>query len=121
MPRKKLPQRKVALCYIRQSQTRDEDDQNSPRRQRHNIQRVCEQNGWLPEWYEDVGGHRSGTSEKQRPEWIALKSRIGDPDVVALVANDLSRLHRNLAGVSILIDTLEKHDVTLVLVHSQVE
>ena len=42
--------RRVALCYIRQSQTRDEDDNNSPRRQRDNIQRVCEQNGWLPEW-----------------------------------------------------------------------
>lgn len=114
----KLAVRNVALCYIRQSQTRDEDDNNSPKRQRHNIQRVCEQNSWIPEWYEDVGGHRSGTSEDKRPEWLALKRRINDPDVTAVVANDLSRLHRNLAGLSNLIDALEKNNVTLVLAAS---
>lgn len=106
------------MCYTRQSQTRDEDDNNSPKRQRHNIQRVCEQNGWIPEWYEDVGGHRSGTSEDKRPEWLALKRRISEPDVTAVVANDLSRLHRNLAGLSNLIDALEKNNVTLVLAAS---
>ncbi|MBZ0309675.1 MAG: hypothetical protein K8I82_26660 [Anaerolineae bacterium] len=42
----------VALCYIRQSRTIDEDDTNSPKRQRDNIQRVCEEHGWIPEWYE---------------------------------------------------------------------
>src|SRR5574341_2530446 len=114
----KLPERNVALCYIRQSQSRDEEDKNSPARQRDNIRLACERNGWIPEWYEDVGGHRSGTSEDKRPEWLSLKARIGDPDVVAVVANDLSRLHRNLAGISTLIDTLEKHGVTLVLAAS---
>jgi DNA invertase Pin-like site-specific DNA recombinase len=111
-------QAKVALCYIRQSQTRDENDLNSPKRQRDNIQQVCDRNGWLPEFYEDVGGHRSGTSEHQRPEWKRLKRRISDPDVAALVANDLSRLHRNLAGVSQLIEQLERHNIKLVLASS---
>ncbi|KAB2902362.1 MAG: recombinase family protein [Anaerolineae bacterium] len=110
-PAPKLYERNIALCYIRQSQSRDEDDKNSPQRQRDNIRLVCERNGWIPEWYEDVGGHRSGTSEKKRPEWLALKRRLGDPDVVALVANDLSRFHRNLAGTSQLLDMLEQHGI----------
>ena len=86
--------RVVALCYIRQSYTRDASDTNSPERQRANIQTVCDRNGWLPEWYEDAEGHKSGREVKNRPGWLALRQRLGDPDVVALVANDLSRLHR---------------------------
>ena len=62
---------RIALCYIRQSQTRDENDVNSPLRQRDNIQRVCDQNNWIPEWYEDVGGHKSGTSEVGREGWLS--------------------------------------------------
>lgn len=75
-PKKRSPDRpqpKVALCYIRQSRTIDEEDLNSSKRQRDNIENICERNGWLPEIYEDVGGHRSGTSEHQRPEWQRLK------------------------------------------------
>lgn len=50
MPRKKRPAvqpalRKVALCYIRQSRTIDEEDTNSPKRQRENIAGACERNG----------------------------------------------------------------------------
>ena len=110
-------QRSVALCYIRQSFTRagEPDDLNSPERQRANIQATCDRNGWTPEWYEDVGGHKSGRSEKNRPQWLALKSRLGDPDVVALVANDLSRLHRKGWRVSDLIEFLNEHNVNLVL------
>ncbi len=85
----------VALCYIRLSYTRDADDSNSPARQRDNIQRFCTRQGWTPEWYEDVGGHKSGQYEDNRPGWLELKSRLGDVDVAALVANDLSRFHRN--------------------------
>jgi DNA invertase Pin-like site-specific DNA recombinase len=88
--------RQVALCYIRLSYAKDQDDLNSPDRQRANIQLVCDRKGWIPEWYQDVGGHRSGRSEENRPEWLRLKTRIGDPDVAAVVANDLSRLHRNV-------------------------
>lgn len=106
---------KVALCYIRQSYTRDDDDTNSPERQRANIQALCERNSWIPEWYEDVGGHKSARKEKNRPQWLALKSRIGDPDVVALVANDLARLHRKGWRVGDLIEYLDEHDVALAL------
>jgi DNA invertase Pin-like site-specific DNA recombinase len=106
---------RVALCYIRQSYTRDDNDTNSPERQRENIKAFCEAKGWLPEWYEDTGGHKSGRSETNRPQWMALKQRFADPDVVALVANDLSRLHRKGWRVGDLIETLNKHDVALAL------
>src|SRR5689334_2997382 len=103
MPPKKVSpatKRTVALCYVRKSWTdKDKGDEEnldhiSPRRQRDHIRVVCEANGWTPEWYEDVDGHRSGMHEKNRPGWLALKARLGNPDVVALVANDLARLHR---------------------------
>jgi hypothetical protein len=62
-------QRSVALCYVRQSYTRagEPDDQNSPERQRANIQAVCDKNGWLPEWYEDVGGHTQVRPHREAP------------------------------------------------------
>jgi hypothetical protein len=97
--------RNVALCYVRKSWTRDESDQVSPERQRAHIQAVCEANSWQPEWYEDAEGHRSGMYEKNRPGWLALKTRLGDPDVIALVANDLARLHRKGWRVGDLLDS----------------
>ena len=53
------PERKTALCYVRQSFTRDADDTASPERQRANIQAACDRNNWTPEWYEDAQGHKS--------------------------------------------------------------
>ena len=88
---------------------------DSPERQRANIIAACEKRGWVPEFYEDTEGHRSGTTEKNRPKWLALKNRIGDPDVVAVMANDLSRLHRKSARMSDLLDMLEEADMALVL------
>ena len=117
-PSKKLrlsAPRVIALCYIRQSYTRDESDTNSPERQRANIRAVCERNGWVPEWFEDAEGHKSGREVKNRPGWLALKARLGDPTVVALVANDLARLHRKTWRIGHLLDLLDEHDVRLVL------
>lgn len=109
------PERTTALCYIRQSFTRDETDKDSPERQRANIERVCEENGWTPEWYEDAEGHKSARTVKNRPGWLALEKRLGDPDVVALVGNDLARLHRKGWRVGDLIDRLERYGISLVL------
>ncbi len=108
-------QRTVALCYVRLSLTRDETDLDSPERQRANIQAACDKHGWIPEWYEDTEGHRSGTKEKNRPGWLALKERLGDPDVAGVVANDLARLHRKGWRVGSLLDYLDEHRVGLVL------
>lgn len=112
--KQKVGQRNVALCYIRQSYTRDEDDMNSPDRQRANIQAEVERRGWVAEWYEDVGGHKSGRYEDSRPGWLALKARLGDADVVALVANDMSRLHRKGWRIGELVDILEANEVDFV-------
>lgn len=105
----------IALCYVRQSFTRDEDDKNSPERQRANIERVCAENGWTPEWYEDAEGHKSGRKVKNRPGWLALEKRLDDGDVAALVANDLARLHRKGWRVGDLIERLERYEIALVL------
>lgn len=116
MPRKTFAvERNIALCYIRQSYTRDDDDKNSPERQRANIEQVCRENGWIPEWYEDADGHKSGRTVKNRPGWLALEKRLGDADVIALVANDLARLHRKGWRVGDLIERLERFGVSLVL------
>ncbi|MFN8378115.1 MAG: recombinase family protein [Anaerolineae bacterium] len=104
----------VALCYVRQSFTRDANDTNSPERQRANIQAMCDRNGWQPEWYIDAEGHKSGRSEKNRPNWLALKARLGDPDVVALVANDLARLHRKAWHVGRTMEQLDEVGIRLV-------
>jgi DNA invertase Pin-like site-specific DNA recombinase len=118
MPSKKKiksEKRNIALCYIRQSWTRNENDVDSPDRQRSNIQVMCDVNGWIPEWYSDAEGHKTGTKVKNRPGWLALEARLSDPDVVALVANDLSRLHRKGWRIGNLLDFADEHDVKLVL------
>ncbi len=107
--------RTIALCYIRQSYTRNRDDMDSPERQRANIEALVREKGWIPEWYSDAEGHKSGTKEHNRPGWLALQARLGDPDVVALVANDLARLHRKGWRVGRLIEMLEQNHVFLVL------
>lgn len=114
-PDKQELQRNVALCYVRQSFTRNPTDMDSPERQRANIEAVSEKNGWKAEFYEDADKHKSGTKEANRPGWLALKARLGDPDVVALVANDLARLHRKGWRVGDLIEYLDQREVTLVL------
>lgn len=107
--------RNIALCYVRKSWTREDKDNISPERQRDHIQAVCDAHNWETEWYEDTDGHRSGMHEKNRPQWLALKARLGDADVVALVANDLSRLHRKGWRVGDLLDFVEKNGINLVL------
>ena len=51
--------RKVALCYVRLSYTKDENDRQSPERQKANIQRICDREGWIPEWYVYADVHKS--------------------------------------------------------------
>jgi DNA invertase Pin-like site-specific DNA recombinase len=120
MPKKppviSIPRTK-AVCYVRKSYTRYGvvEDMHSPERQRANILAVCERNGWIPEWYEDVTGHKSGRFEKNRPAWLAAKARLSDPDIVALVANDLSRLHRRSWRIGNLLEMLDEYSVSLVL------
>jgi DNA invertase Pin-like site-specific DNA recombinase len=111
----KRPNANVALCYVRMSIALNPSEEDSPERQRANIRAVCERNGWEMEWFEDVGGHRSGRSEKNRPEWQRLKSRLNDSNVVAVATNDLSRLHRKGWRASQLMEDLESKGVRLMI------
>jgi DNA invertase Pin-like site-specific DNA recombinase len=120
MPNKKSslqapsPRRNIALCYIRLSVTQSPDDDNSPERQTANCVQFCEFMGWTPEFYKDAEGHKSGTKEETRPEWLKLKQRLGDPDVVALVANDLSRFHRKGFRMGQLVELCKQYGLQLV-------
>lgn len=106
-------ERKVALCYIRLSLTKDTSDLTSPQRQRANILAACEKNGWIPEWFEDTKGHKSATKEENRPSWLALKLRLRDPDVAALVVNEQSRAMRNAWRAIKLFEELPVYGVVL--------
>lgn len=106
--------RDVALCYIRLSLTKTQDDENSPERQKANCQEYCDFRGWKAEFYEDRDGHKSGTKESNRPGWLALKSRVTDKDVVAVVANDLSRFHRKGFRMGQLLELCKEGNLELV-------
>jgi len=105
--------RNVALCYVRQSVTQGEDDTASPERQRANITEYCTERGWIMEWYQDAEGHKSGATEANRPGWLALKKRLNGPDIVAVVANDFSRVHRKMYRMGELMDFCREHDIEL--------
>jgi DNA invertase Pin-like site-specific DNA recombinase len=118
--RKESVERTVALCYVRRSLVRDEKDMVSPEIQRQNIKRICEAHGWQPEFYEDVEKHKSGMHEKNRPGWLALKARLDDPDIIALVSNDLSRLHRKGWRIGDLLDFVDQHGIKLDIIRNRV-
>jgi DNA invertase Pin-like site-specific DNA recombinase len=124
MKRHPRPDARVALCYVRKSQVRADKaaDQVSPNRQRDLIEALCRARGWTPEWYVDAQGHRSGRTE-QREEWQALKARLGDPDVAALVAYDLSRLHRKGHRIGALLDECDQDGIAVVMAapHQQID
>ncbi len=111
---RKLPgERQIALCYIRLSWTKNASDLISPERQRANIEIACQKYGWTPEWYEDAKGHKSATKEQNRPAWLALKARLTDPDVAAIVVNEQSRAMRNAWRAIKLFEDLPHYGVKL--------
>lgn len=113
-PSKKRRARNVVLGYVRQSFTANEDDKASPERQRKLAEELVRSEGWEVEWYEDADGHKSGRFVENRPGWLALEKRLADPDVVAVVAYDLARLHRKGHRIGDLLDKIEKYDVDLI-------
>lgn len=110
-------QRKVALGYIRQSQTKGVNDTTSLERQEALLRAKASELGLKLEIYTDAHGHRSATSEEGRPKWQKLKQRLPDEDVAALITTDLSRLHRNARNALTLLDDLIEYEVELILVN----
>jgi site-specific DNA recombinase len=106
----------VALIYVRRSMVRCEQDRASPERQLDNCMRVCDEKGWTYEVYQDAEGHRSGRSEKHRPEWRRLKTQLRRAEVVAVVVSSLDRASRSPRDFFNFLDLLKKHRVELVSV-----
>ena len=115
-----MTEKNVALIYIRLSQTRDESDENSVERQIANCVKVCEENGWECELFIDAEGHKSGTTTKGRHGWQDLVNRLDDPAVVAVVANDSSRIHRKAWQMGKFIEELNERGIQLVFASSAI-
>lgn len=64
--------------------------------------------------YTDTEGHKSGRFVANRPGWLELEKRLGDPDVVAIVTYDLARIHRKGWRVGSLLEKLDHYGVGLV-------
>jgi DNA invertase Pin-like site-specific DNA recombinase len=117
MPRKTTSDtaaRTVALCYLRKSVVRGDAEYGSVEQQRAAVAKIVEERGWRAEWYEDAEGHRSGRKEKGRPRWLALRTRIGDADVAAVVAHRMERLSRSVRDFGDLIEFCARHNVALI-------
>jgi len=104
---------RLALCYIRQSYGRDETLLNSIDRQTSNVLSLCQQQAWEPLVFVEPEGHRSAYGEDNRPEWQRLKEWLDNPQVVAVVANDPSRLYRKMWCMGSFIETLDHWQVQL--------
>lgn len=109
-PKRKLApiERTTAPVYIHQSFTKDENVKASLERQRALAEALVQEAGWNAEWYEDTERHKSGRFVNNRSGWLELKKRLTDPDVAAIVAYDLARLHRKGWRIGELLDQLEE-------------
>ena len=110
--------RDLALIYVRKSVVRT-GRETSPARQLAACQAYCESRGWRHEVYQDAEGHRSGRTEKHRPEWRRLRQQLGRPDVVAVVVNSLDRSSRSPSDFFRFLDDLQRAGVDLVSVTEQ--
>jgi len=113
--------RNVALCYVRKSMVRTATDAVSPERQRANCQAEATRRGYVPEFYEDAEGHRSGRSEKGRPGWLAFKDQLARPDVAAVIVESLSRASRSVKDLATLLDELQAREIALVSLKEQID
>ena len=112
-----------ALCYIRQSITRNKSDMLSPDRQREYINTYLAQHPELtPIWFEDAKGHRSGRSVKGRPDFQMLLDEIlANPNVVRLIVTEYARVARSVFTSSQMIDLLRRRHIQLVFAYTNEE
>ena len=71
------------------------------------------------EWYEDVD--KSGRREDHRPGWLALKRRIGDPDVAAVIVYRLDRAARSVRDMAALVELCQKHNVAFITADGMID
>ncbi len=101
------------LIYVRQSYHRAADADVSPEAQEAAaVARLPA--GASHEVIRDVGGHRSGRSDR-RPGFQRLLQRIADPDVAGVAVYDLSRIARSSRLVQNLHHELERRNLELIV------
>lgn len=87
--------RRTALGYVRKSYVRGGGaDPASPEVQEQAIGAAIARHGWQAELYSDTLGHNSGRTEN-RPGWQALRARLADADVAAVVVYAWGRAFRS--------------------------
>lgn len=113
-PSPSAARRTVALVYARKSIVRTKQDTVSPERQIDLCKAEAERSGLAVEVYVDAEGHRSGRSEKHRPEWRKLKAQLGRPDVAAVIVADVSRASRSVKDGLTFLDECQRRGIDFV-------
>ena len=91
--------RDLALIYLRRSLTiRGKADQYSKQRQESSCLALAKSRGLRTRVFQDFlpGHHYSGTSDRHRPGWMALKQELNNPDVACVIVEQLSRSYRSV-------------------------
>lgn len=103
--------RNVALCYKRKSDIQGAVDFVSIIWQDETVEAECRSRDWIPEWYQDTRRHNSARTEKNRSNWMRLRKRVGDADVVAVIVAVQDRASRSVRDTAALIEDCIKHKV----------
>jgi site-specific DNA recombinase len=109
------------LIYARKSVVKTKRDEISPERQVTMCAEAAKVHGWLAETFVDAEGHRSGGSEKHRPEWRRLKAQLGRPDVAAVIVADLARASRSPRDFYNFLDECNKRGVQFISLKQQID
>ena len=111
-----------AIGYGRKSVVRDERDTISVDRQRAAIERLAAERNEPIVWFEDAEGHRSGRSERARPGFGSLLSRLqNDPTVSTVIVYELDRAGRSVATIDKLLKLCQARNVTFISIRDGID
>jgi DNA invertase Pin-like site-specific DNA recombinase len=102
------------LIYARKSVVKNKRDEVSPERQVTMCAEAARLHDWTAETFVDAEGHRSGGSEKHRPEWRRLKAQLSRPDVAAVIVADITRASRSPRDFYNFLDECNKRGVQFI-------
>lgn len=111
----------IGIGYTRKSVVQGRADETSIDRQAAALRAAIEADGLTPELYSDAEGHRSGRSDRDRPEWRAVMRRLAAPGVRALYVDSLSRAWRSTKGWNELLEACRRHQVRLRVLRENID
>lgn len=106
----------VGIIYSRKSLVFSRADETSVERQDNDLTASCVADGLKPEAYSDADGHRSGYSDKNRPEYRKAFKRLGDSDVAKIYIDSIDRAWRNVEEWNKLLRTCQRCNVSIKIV-----